>query len=87
MIGSDDYKVNRLTVDDSIRKHGVSFETAQRIFGAPVRNEQSAPTTDRYAIGSVNHSETGYTIFPLPSCSIIGVHFASPIRSGQRGAR
>ena len=38
----------------------------------------AAATTDRYANGSFNHNKSGYTLFPLPSCSIIGVHFGAP---------
>ena len=44
---------------------------------AMVHHEASAATTARYSNGSINYYETGYTIFPLRSCSIIGVHFGS----------
>ncbi len=44
---------------------------------AKVHHEASAATTARYANGSINYYEIGYTIYPLRSCSIIGVHFGS----------
>ena len=43
---------------------------------AKVHHEASAATTARYSNGSINCYEIGYTIFPLRSCSIIGVHFS-----------
>ena len=44
---------------------------------AKVHHEASAATTARYSNGSINYYEFGYTLFPRPSCPIIGVHFGS----------
>ena len=64
--GRDDHAVKVLRRSDSAQ--------TLRPRRAKVHHEASAATTARYSNGSINYYEIGYTLFPRPSCPIIGVH-------------
>ena len=85
MYARDITQVGASSLDDHAVKAARS-DSAQtlRPRRAKVHHEASAATTARYSNGSINCHETGYTLFPLPSCSISGVRFGSQ-RTGRTG--